>query len=87
MKVRRVVTGHDARGKSVFIADDVVEPVTVKLLPGFETFELWSTDGARTVPHQGALPGVPSFFPGAQGTVLRLFSLLAQTATGEVETR
>lgn len=44
MKVRRVVTGQDASGKSVFVSDEEVEPVTLELLPGAEFHRLWGAD-------------------------------------------
>jgi len=36
MGIRRVVTGHDSDGKAVFASDEVVEPITLDLLPGTE---------------------------------------------------
>ena len=47
MKVRRVVTGHDRSGKSVFVSDTEVEPVTASLLPGAEFHKLWGGDKAK----------------------------------------
>ena len=46
-KIRRVVTGHDARGKSVILSDGPSPPVL--LIPGRTDFgltNLWVTDGA-----------------------------------------
>lgn len=40
MEIRRVVTGHDPDGRAVVTGDEVVDPVTLSLLPGFGTFEL-----------------------------------------------
>jgi hypothetical protein len=73
MKIRRVVTGHDAAGKAVFVADESVAPKQLALFPGMETYELWSTDGPRTVPHAGPFPGVPRYFPDPDGSVFRIF--------------
>lgn len=73
MEIRRVVTGHDASGKSVFLADEVIAPITISLFPGMRTHEMWSTDGSRAVPHRGPFPGVPTYFPGRDGSVFRLF--------------
>jgi len=36
MGIRRVVTGHDGDGKAVFASDEVVEPITLELLPDTE---------------------------------------------------
>jgi hypothetical protein len=38
MRIRCVVTGHDANGKAVFASDMEVEPITVALLPGTEFY-------------------------------------------------
>ncbi len=50
MKVRRVVTGQDASGKSVFVSDEEVEPVTLELLPGAEFHRLWGADETSKLP-------------------------------------
>lgn len=78
MKVRQIVTGHDDTGKSIFLADEQVSPVEVAAIPGFKTFELWSTEGSRKVPHQGPLPGVPNYFPSLNGSVFRIISFPPQ---------
>lgn len=46
MTVRRVVTGHSADGKSVFMSNQNVDPVTVGALPGAEFHRLWGSDEA-----------------------------------------
>lgn len=71
MKARRIVTGHDDNGKAVFSSDEVVEPVTLKLLPGFETFELWTTNGTTFFPDGTGYPGAPNYFPAPGGSVFR----------------
>ena len=73
MDIRRVVTGHDANGKAIFLADEAITPVDISLFPGMKTYEMWSTDGPRNVPHTGPFPGVPRYFPGPDGSVFRLF--------------
>jgi hypothetical protein len=40
MDVRRVVTGHDASGRSVFVSDGTVMPDERLLLPGATTARL-----------------------------------------------
>ncbi|MEO9469245.1 cupin domain-containing protein [Parasphingorhabdus sp.] len=72
MSSNRIVTGHDADGKSVFLDDQAVEPVQMNAMPGFKTFELWSMGSDKSVPHKGAFPGVPTYFPGEDGTVFRM---------------
>ena len=50
MNVRRVVTGHDASGKSVFVSDEAVEPVAPMVLPEFQAHLLWGGDEDPAVP-------------------------------------
>ncbi len=46
-KIRRVVTGHDARGRSVFVRDGVAANVKeMESMPGLALTELWQTDAA-----------------------------------------
>jgi hypothetical protein len=40
MDIRRVVTGHDASGKSVFVSDETVAPVMPALMPTAEFHQL-----------------------------------------------
>lgn len=57
MKVRRIVTGRDARGQSVFVSDAVApRSVTFKHVPGMAAALLWETPASPTL---GA-PGDPS---------------------------
>lgn len=72
MPSKRIVTGHDDDGKAIFLSDESVEPTTIDAIPGFRTFELWSLDGERSVPHSGPFPGVPSYFPEQEGAVFRM---------------
>ena len=37
---RRVVTGHDENGQAVFVSDEMVEPVTLSLMPGSEFHQI-----------------------------------------------
>ncbi len=71
MTCRRIVTGHDASGAAVFVDDSEVQPVELNAIPGFQTHELWSTDGERKIPLQSGLREVLSYFPGRDGTVFR----------------
>ena len=41
MNRRLVVTGQTADGKSVFVSDAQVEPITLSLLPGAAFHRLW----------------------------------------------
>jgi mannose-6-phosphate isomerase-like protein (cupin superfamily) len=80
MRVRRVVTGHDAGGKAVFASDIEVDPLTVTLLPGAEFHRLWGADQAPTFPDDGAPTAQPDYFPPVGGYRFGLFTLPPATA-------
>ncbi|MGH3210914.1 MAG: cupin domain-containing protein [Trebonia sp.] len=74
---RRVVTGHDASGTSVFASDDPV-PAAHATPSGTLFYELWATDSAPAAidavsPGPGA--GPLSVAPARNGTVLRINEL------------
>lgn len=75
MKVRRVVTGQVDGGKSVFVSDDEVEPVTLALLPGAEFHRLWGSDETPKLPTDGTPPSQHAYFPPAGGFRWGLFTL------------
>lgn len=81
MKVRRVVTGQVDGGKSVFVSDEEVEPVTVTLAPGAEFHRLWGADTIVDLPTDGAPPPVHDYFPPAGGFRWGFFTL-PPTGTG-----
>lgn len=74
---RRVVTGHDARGRSVF-ASDLAVPAAATTPSGSLFFELWATD-ATPAPIDADEPdpaaGPLSVAPAANGTRLRINEL------------
>ena len=75
MGVRRVVTGHDASGTAVFASDEVVEPITVSMVPGMEFFRLWGADEVAHFPDDGVQPANPAYFPGVGGFRFGLFTV------------
>jgi mannose-6-phosphate isomerase-like protein (cupin superfamily) len=75
MDARRVVTGHDADGKAVFVSDEQVEPVTLALLPGSEFHQLWGSDEAPTFPDDGSRPDAPRYFPPVGGVRFGFFTI------------
>jgi steroid delta-isomerase-like uncharacterized protein len=75
MKIRRVVTGHDAQGKSIFVSDVQVEPTTVSVVPGAEFHQLWGGDTAPSFPGDGAMPAHTTYFPPVGGFRWGVFSL------------
>ena len=52
LRVRRVVTGHDTRGKAIVESDDVMSNIIVKR-PGYESSVVWAVDG---LPYDNAGP-------------------------------
>ena len=75
MGIRRVITGHDASGKAVFAGDEMVEPVTVSLVPGAEFFRLWGNDETSRFPDDGAHPSYVQYFPPIGGFRFGLFTV------------
>jgi mannose-6-phosphate isomerase-like protein (cupin superfamily) len=75
MDVRRVVTGHDAAGKSVFASDESVAPVTVPYMAGFEFHRLWGGDEVSSFPDSGQQPDHQQYFPPVGGFRFGLFTV------------
>jgi mannose-6-phosphate isomerase-like protein (cupin superfamily) len=73
--VRRVVTGHDAAGKAVFVSDTLVEPVTTPLSPGTAFHQVWGGDDAPRFPDDGARPPETTYFPPVGGFRFGFFTL------------
>jgi hypothetical protein len=74
-RVRRVLTGHDADGKSVFIADG--EATNVKemaFMPGLALTDLWETKGApaSNAGDADAAERPVRLEPPKNGTILRI---------------
>jgi mannose-6-phosphate isomerase-like protein (cupin superfamily) len=67
MHVRRVVTGHDGAGRSVFASDEWVEPLRPELFPGWEFHALWGADEPPAYPGDGSQPPAPTYFPALDG--------------------
>ena len=65
LKVRTVVTGHDAKGRSVFVQDEKVDGTPI---PGLgELAFLWNADEPATYPNAGNNPAAPGIFPPVGG--------------------
>src|SRR6478752_7837508 len=75
MKFRRVVTGHDPSGKSVFVSDEAVEPTTVQLMPQAEFHLLWGGDKTPQFPADGAMPDWRTYFPPIGGFRFGIFTI------------
>src|SRR6476646_3929941 len=75
MDARRVVTGHNADGKAVFVSDDMVAPVTVALLPGVEFHQHWGADETPSFPDDGFRPDTSRYFPPVGGMRFGFFTI------------
>jgi mannose-6-phosphate isomerase-like protein (cupin superfamily) len=77
MNVRRVVTGHDASGKSVFVSDEAVTP---QPLTGFH--RLWGGDETPQFPDDGSMPDSHMYFPPVGGFRFGMFSIAPEAVAG-----
>src|SRR5882762_7860313 len=65
MKVRMVVTGHDAKGRAVFVRDEKVDGTPI---PGLgELAFLWNANEPATYPNAGNNPVALGIFPPVGG--------------------
>jgi hypothetical protein len=85
VQVRRVVTGKTAAGKSVFVADEQVEPITVSLLPGAEFHTVWGSDATVPLPSDGSTPPMQGWFPPAGGFRFAFFTLPPSSVTAPAD--
>ena len=81
MQRRRIVTGHDATGRSVFVRDETVTPVTVSLLPGAEFHQMWARDAPASLPHDADAPDGWRYFPPSDGFRFGFFTLGPDSVT------
>jgi quercetin dioxygenase-like cupin family protein len=81
MKVRRVTTGHDARGKAVVASDTEVDGTALTLLPGAEFHRLWGADVPPRFPDDGSRPGAASYFPPLGGFRFMMFTVAPRSAS------
>jgi len=79
MKIRCVVTGRDAAGKSVIAKDADIEPVTLSLLTGFEFHRIWGGDAVPKLPSDGTPPTHPRYFPASGGFRFAFFTVPPNT--------
>jgi mannose-6-phosphate isomerase-like protein (cupin superfamily) len=79
---RRVVTGHNADGKAVFVRDELVPPVTLALLPGSEFHQIWGADETVSFPDDGSRPDAPRYFPPPDGFRFGFFTIPPDGGTG-----
>ena len=75
MDVRRVVTGHDAQGKAVFVSDEAVAPFVPDFSPNSSFHQLWGYDATPEFPDDGERPDQARYFPPVGGFRFNLFTL------------
>ena len=75
MEVRRVVTGHDAAGKAVFVSDERVAPFVPAFSPNSSFHLLWRFDETPHFPDDGTLPPLTTYFPRVGGFRFGFFTL------------
>jgi mannose-6-phosphate isomerase-like protein (cupin superfamily) len=75
MSIRRVVTGVNAEGTSVFVSDERVEAVTPALMPGLVFHRLWGQDDPPAAPQDGTPPPAHAYFPPAGGYRVGTFTV------------
>ncbi|WP_155056749.1 cupin domain-containing protein [Streptomyces blattellae] len=75
MKIRRVVTGHSADGKSIVVSDEEVDGIRPALTPGSETHTMWGGDAAPHFPDDGSQSATKRYFPPVGGFRFGFFSL------------
>lgn len=74
LQIRRIVTGHDTNGRSIFIMDGNARMPTGRTSAGTSVVDLWLTDGAPADNTGDADPTDRPFRlpPPAQGSVFRI---------------
>ena len=73
--IRRVVTGHNAEGRSVILSDTKVAPGTMPVWPSRGVANIWSLDQIPA-DNSGAPPeGGPKSLPGHGGTAFHIMQL------------
>jgi hypothetical protein len=85
MRVRRLVTAHDAEGRSVFGADSELEPITAEMLPGTEFFQIWGSDQPLRLPIEQDKPNELTWFPPAGGCRFAIIRIEPETVTAAAQ--
>lgn len=82
MKLRRVLTGHDASGKAVFVNDAHLEGIHLALLPGLELHTLWCASHSPGTSSDVDSAAGMNWFPPPGG--IRFFHMVLPPAGGEL---
>ena len=79
---RRVVTGVDANGKSVFVNDAELDVITLALLPGTAVNEVWASAATPHARTAIASPGLATYFPPPGGVRYGLWTFPPEQSDG-----
>lgn len=85
-RIRRVVTGHDRDGKSIFIMDgEAPNVLEMKSMPGVALTDLWrtKTSPASNAGNRDAAAGKIKLEPPQEGTILRIVEFPPDSAWRE----
>ena len=79
-KIRRILTGHDAQGRSLVAEDSLIESTPGKMQPAIQIANFWINESLPPVldgpdPAKGAFPMLPS----NGGAVFRVLELAPST--------
>ena len=73
--IRRVVTGHNSQGKSIFVSDENVAGTPIPSLPTTEIVNLWGADATHEYPDDGAPQPYDAFFAPVGGYRFLMFTV------------
>jgi mannose-6-phosphate isomerase-like protein (cupin superfamily) len=82
MKIRRIVTGHDEQGHSVFVSDDFAPRAqSFASIPGHAMAQLWTTPALPALLEQSRDPTLDraSLIPSQGGTSIAMFDFPPDT--------
>jgi hypothetical protein len=74
-KIRRVVTGHDERGKAIVRSDERIRAAEPEVLPGYGFYQFWGSDKAPEFPDSGELPSFQTYLPAEGGLRFGVFTV------------
>jgi quercetin dioxygenase-like cupin family protein len=82
-KIRRVVTGHDSKGRAIVISDGLAPAVrTNPLRPGHVSVDLWKTSASPVIlaaDEPDPTLGPKQIHPPSHGTIVRISEIAPET--------
>jgi hypothetical protein len=83
MATRRVVTGLDEAGRSVFISDGPAEQLVIDAGRSLQLDDVWGADARLIVPTPGSKPPYRRFFPPPLGFRVMIMHVDPESGDGE----